>query len=107
MTPRMIDVASDVRRLEANASQLTTAIHWLSASLVEEARNGRSLGLAMAAQMNGPVRALSMALLNLNDGVAGLLADAETDLRNASQAPDLEQDLTQLLHSISTSQAVH
>lgn len=107
MSHRMIDVASDVRRLEANASQLSTAIHWLSASLIEESRNGRSLGFAMAAQMNGPVRALSMALLNLNDGVAGLLAAAEDDLRRSSADRDPQREVAMLLQSVAASQAVH
>jgi len=31
--------------------------------------------------MDGPVRALSLALMNLNDGVAELLVAAELDLR--------------------------
>lgn len=74
------DVVKYVRGLEASANQLTTALHWLSSSLIEEAREGRSVGLSMATQLNGPVRALSVALMNLNEGVATLLYRAEIDL---------------------------
>lgn len=76
-----MDVLQYVRGLEASAAQLTTAIHWLSASLLEESRDGRRMGLAIAAQLDGPVRALSLALINLNDGMAGLLNEAESELR--------------------------
>lgn len=76
------DVVQYVRGLEASANQLSTALHWLSTSLIEEARNGQSLGLSLATQLNGPVRALSVALMNLNEGVATLLARAEDDLRH-------------------------
>lgn len=107
MTERMFNVAYDVRRLESNVSQLTTAIHWLSSSLVNEAKDGRSFGLAMAAHMDGPVRALSIALMNLNDGVAGMLAAAEEDLR--AQAEPAEQARVNRLLEItgSLSQSVH
>lgn len=81
MSAREVDVLQYVRGLEASAAQLTTAIHWLSASLLEESRDGRRMGLAIAAQLDGPVRALSLALINLNDGMAGLLNEAESELR--------------------------
>lgn len=81
MDTQTLVIAGDVRRLESRVNQLSTAIHWLSASLVQEAAEGRSPGMAMAAQMDGPVRALSLALMNLNDGVAELLVAAELDLR--------------------------
>lgn len=81
MSAREADVVQYVRGLEASASQLSTALHWLSSSLIEEARDGRSVGLSLATQLNGPVRALSVALMNLNEGVATLLARAEDDLR--------------------------
>ncbi len=81
MSSREDDVLQYVRGLEASAAQLTTAIHWLSVSLVEESRGGCRMGLAVAAQLDGPVRALSLALINLNDGMAGLLDQAESELR--------------------------
>lgn len=107
MTERMFNVAYDVRRLESNVSQLSTAIHWLSSSLVNEAKNGRSFGMAMAAQMDGPVRALSIALMNLNDGVAGMLAAAEEDLREQARPinPKRNDHLVEMVHSLS--QSVH
>jgi hypothetical protein len=107
MTERMFNVAYDVRRLESNVSQLSTAIHWLSSSLAQEARVGRSFGLAMAAQMDGPVRALSVALMNLNDGVAGMLAAAEEDLREQAQPIDPGRNERLLEMAGSLSQAVH
>ena len=103
----MFDVAYDVRRLESNVSQLSTAIHWLSSSLVNEARNGRSFGMAMAAQMDGPVRALSVALMNLNDGVAGMLAAAEEDLREQACPVDPKRNDRLIEMASSLSQAVH
>lgn len=86
------EIVQYVRGLEASANQLSTALHWLSSSLLEEARLGRSVGLSMAAQMNGPVRALSVALMNLNDGVAALLLQAESDLRQVSEGSAQPQD---------------
>lgn len=80
-----------MRGLEASASQLSTALHWLSSSLIEESREGRSVGLCMATHLNGPVRALSVALMNLNVGIAGLLQRAESDLRqDVAVTADLE-----------------
>ena len=107
MTERMFDVAYDVRRLESNVSQLSTAIHWLSSSLVEEAKIGRRFGMAMAAQMDGPVRALSVALMNLNDGVAGLLTAAEEDLRDEAQLVDTKVKNEMLELNGRLSQSLH
>lgn len=107
MTERMFNVAYDVRRLESNVSQLSTAIHWLSSSLAQEARQGRSFGMAMAAQMDGPVRALSVALMNLNDGVAGMLSAAEEDLREQAQPIELKRHDRLIEVAGTMSQAVH
>jgi len=87
--------------LEASANQLSTALHWLSGSLAAERREGRGLDLASAAQLGGPVRALSLAILNLNDGITALLRQAELDLREkiAKEPPRaLIQDGSESFH---------
>lgn len=107
MTERMLAAGYDVRRLESNVSQLSTAINWLSSSLANEAKSGRSFGLAMAAQMDGPVRALTVALMNLNDGVAGMLAAAEEDLRQQACPIDPQRNDHLIEVAGCLSQSVH
>lgn len=91
------DMPEDLGRLEASAGQLLTAIQWLASNLEAEAAQGRGLGLAMAVQLGGPVRALSAALLSINYGVSELLAAAETELRaEAARDPVVAEELTEL-----------
>lgn len=85
-----LNLSEELGRLEANAGHLLTAIQWLSNSLEAEAAHGNHFGLALAAQMGGPVRALSTALISLNYGVSELLAAAEADLRSKAEADIVE-----------------